>query len=197
MPLETANFISELNEAWPLGSDNLNSSDDHHRNTKRAVRQSFPNVDKEVTATADDLNQLSGAATTGSGLNPTGTVIMYAGAAAPNGYLVCDGAAIDPQYTDLIALVGANTPDLRGQFIRGTSADNTVDPDGPRAALDSQADGLGAHVHNTDVQSVAFPSWGGSGRGGTVVGGVAAQTSSTGITETRPKNVALLYCIKW
>ncbi len=197
MPLETADYIAELNPAWPLGTDNLNTSDDHHRVTKKAVQQSFPNVDKAVTATADDLNQLSGAATTGSGLNPTGTVIMYAGAAAPNGYLVCDGAAIDPQYTDLIALVGANTPDLRGQFIRGTSADSAVDPDGPRAALSSQADGLAAHVHNTDVQQVAFPSWGGNGRGGVQQSGVAAQTSSTGITETRPKNVALLYCIKW
>lgn len=58
MPLEDAQYIDQLNPAWPLGSDGINTSDDHHRNTKKAVQQSFPNIDAAVTLTADELNGL-------------------------------------------------------------------------------------------------------------------------------------------
>jgi hypothetical protein len=194
MPLESSAYISELNPAWPLGTDGVNTSDDHHRNTKTAVQQSFPNISGPVVADQDDLNLLAGAAAGGSGLNPTGTVIMYFGAVAPDGYLAADGAAIDVQYVDLIALVGANTPDLQGQFIRGTSPDAAVDPDGPRVAGDSQADDNKAHTHGVfgsvnDGASTSFDR-------GNDAGTVTSQTTSVG-TEARPKNVALLYCIKW
>lgn len=199
MPLENAQYISELNPAWPVGTDGVNTSDDHHRNTKRATQQSFPNIGGEVTATQDDLNTLTGAATTGStqGLNPVGTVIMGAWAAAPNGYLPCDGAAIDPTYTDLIALIGANTPNLEGQFVRGVSSDNSVDPDGPRAALSTQADEFEAHNHAFTAQQ----NIGGFTDDGSAPDQKSTSQSSTtsnrGGAETRPKNVALLYAIKW
>jgi hypothetical protein len=200
MPLENADFIAELNPLWPLGTDGLNNSDDHHRVTKRAIQNSFPNIDKSVTATADDLNQIAGAATGGSpaGLAPAGTVIMGAWAVAPNGYLPCDGAAIDPQYIDLIAIVGPNTPDLRGQFLRGWSEDATVDPDGPRPALDQQADAFQEHVHPTSGGGTPALT-GASGDNKPIrdqpgdTGGASGRTAS----ETRPKNTALLFVIKW
>ena len=46
---------------------------------------------------------------------PVGTIIMYGGTAAPTGWLLCNGNAIPSQHTTLIALVGANTPDLMGR----------------------------------------------------------------------------------
>ena len=197
MPLEDSNYISELNPAWPLGTDGVNTSDDHHRNTKKALQQSFPNIAGPVTANQDDLNLLAGAAAAGSGLNATGTVIMFYGAAAPDGYLLCDGAAIDLQYADLIALVGANTPALQGRFIRGSSPDAAVDPDGPRVAGSGQADEFASHIHTLDS---ATDFSGGGARGGRTSAanqGFITPIQATGGAETRPVNVALTYCIKW
>lgn len=195
MPLENADFISELNPAWPLGTDSINQGDDHDRVTKKAVQQSFPNIDQEVTASATDLNTITDAATTGV-LVPTGAILPYAAASPPNGYLLCDGAAIDPQFADLIALIGPNTPDLRGQFLRGWSSDTAQDPDGPRAPLSSQDDEVGPHRHGTDVQSVNEGNWDtANSRGGNQVSGRAKTTENTGV-ETRPKNVAVAYIIK-
>ena len=53
------------------------------------------------------------------GGTPPGTIIMYPSWTSPPGYILCDGRALPATATEAIALVGANTPDLRGQFIRG------------------------------------------------------------------------------
>ena len=52
----------------------------------------------------------------GSGLVPTGSIVMYGGATAPatGGWLLCDGGSTTG-YTALAAIVGANVPDLRGR----------------------------------------------------------------------------------
>lgn len=43
----------------------------------------------------------------GPGLNPTGTTQVYTGSTAPNGFLLCDGAAVSrTTYADLFAVVG-------------------------------------------------------------------------------------------
>lgn len=188
MPLEDANFISELNPNWPLGTDPVSAGDDHARVTKKAVQQSFPNVDKEVTATADDMN---GLAVPGA-LMPTGAILSFASTSAPAGYLLCDGAAIDPQYTDLIALIGPNTPDLRGQFIRGWSDDIAQDPDAPRAPLSVQADDFKAHTHGIRVSTVGGST--SAAQGNPQTGSI--QSDSAGGSETRPKNVAVAFIIK-
>jgi len=64
-------------------------------------------------------------------LMPTGTVLSYAAAVAPLGYLVCDGAAISrTTYSSLFGIIGVtygvgdgsttfNIPDLRGRVIAG------------------------------------------------------------------------------
>jgi hypothetical protein len=201
MPLEDAQYINELNKLWPLGTDGLNVSDDQHRVIKQAVQQSFPNIGGEVTADQDDLNTLTGAATLGSGLNPVGTRIEGYFTTAPNGYLLCDGSAIDPQYAALIAIVGPNTPDERGRFSRGWNT-GQVDPDGPRAPLSLQDQAFLAHNH-----SIFGNVYSDNGNNG----GRAAWTSSTtasgsqqglgsnntGGNETRPVNTAVLVCVKW
>jgi hypothetical protein len=201
MPLENAQYISELNKLWPLGTDGLNVSDDQHRVIKQAVQQSFPNIGGEVTADQDDLNTLTGAATLGSGLNPVGTRIEGYFITAPNGYLLCDGSAIDPQYSALIAIVGPNTPDERGRFSRGWTIDDTVDPDGPRAPLSLQDDAFQGHTHPVDGLGRVNPGSDTEGGGGDPV--IQAFNTNTGAatgrtaTETRPLNTAVLVCVKW
>lgn len=56
---------------------------------------------------------------------PVGVINAYWGTTAPSGWLLCDGAAIPTQYAALIALVGANTPNLKGKVIVGVDAAQT------------------------------------------------------------------------
>jgi microcystin-dependent protein len=51
-------------------------------------------------------------------LVPVGTINAYAGATAPNGWLLCNGTSTTG-YTALADLVGATTPDLRGHTLVG------------------------------------------------------------------------------
>jgi hypothetical protein len=199
MGLEAGDFITDLNPNWPLGSDLQSQGDDHARLTKKTVQASFPLVNGPVNCTPADLNLLAGAAVAGSGLALTGFVQMFAGDTAPTGWLFCNGAAIPGGDVDLIALIGANTPDLRGQFVRGWSDNDDVDPDGPRAALDAQAEELLSHQHALD----RFES-GSAGPSYVQIDNDDSETPSqldipTGLTggdETRPVNVALTFIIK-
>lgn len=56
MPVETINYINDLNPDWPDGTEPKAQGDDHLRNTKKAVKQTFPNVTGAVTPTHAELN---------------------------------------------------------------------------------------------------------------------------------------------
>jgi hypothetical protein len=90
----------------------------------------------------------------------------------------------------------------RGRFIRGIDNGAGNDPSGTRAAGNIQNDALQEHIH---YQAVAgeVSSGSGSRRGitqspGTSNDGSMGSSGAVGnfATETRPKNVALLYCYK-
>lgn len=53
------------------------------------------------------------------GAIPIGGVIDYFGTTEPDGWLFCTGQAIPSTYTEGIATIGANTPDLRGRVTAG------------------------------------------------------------------------------
>ena len=59
MALDNAQFMSELSITDPPGTDPLSEGDDQIRTSKRTQQQSFPNVDKAVTTTADELNDVA------------------------------------------------------------------------------------------------------------------------------------------
>lgn len=81
-------------------------------------------------------------------LVPVGTITAYGGASAPTGWLLCDGSAINGAYTALIALVGANTPDLRGRFPMGKTAAGTGSTLLGTGGSNTIAEGnLPAHTH--------------------------------------------------
>ena len=212
MPLEQTGPINTLNAAWPLGSDGVNTADDHLRLIKDDLVTNLPNLGGVVTASHEDLNTLAGTATNGGPINPVGTVLQGVWTSAPDGYLDCDGSAINALYTELIALVGANTPDLRGRFIRAWNS-GQVDPSGARSPLSTQVDSYLAHdhtmAHTHTIQQFTDESGspptktvGGSGGGvqGTsspTNGSSASTTGDRGGAETRPVNTALRFVIKW
>ena len=63
-----------------------------------------------LSSLTDELIQL---------LCPTGSIVPFAGATAPAGWLLCDGVTSTSGYTVLAAMVGATTPDLRGRTLIG------------------------------------------------------------------------------
>lgn len=87
-----------------------------------------------------------------------------------------------------------NLPNLRGEFIRGWDDGSGVDSG--RVFGSSQGQAIQAHTH-TQTGSTLGPAAGsfafGSGSGISAT----QSTASTGGTETRPRNVALLACIKF
>ena len=141
----------------------------------------------------------------GGNLVPTGAVMAFAMFVVPTGWLMCNGAEVSRStYAALFSAIGTtygsgngsttfNLPDLRGEFVRGYDDARGVDPG--RWVGHFQSDQIGSHAHTYDRPSIS---------GGTqAVGGNnslpqvnGSWTGSTGGNETRPRNVALLYCIK-
>lgn len=61
MPIETGNYISDLNASNPLAGDPKSQGDDHLRLIKSTLKTTFPNVAGAVTASHTELSQLAGA----------------------------------------------------------------------------------------------------------------------------------------
>ncbi|MEN9381565.1 MAG: hypothetical protein RI940_446 [Bacteroidota bacterium] len=81
---------------------------------------------------------------------PTGSIISYAGSTPPVGWLIADGSAIDVKYTALRAIFGANLPDLRGVFLRGTGTQPNPSTNGRLVGpslRQIQNDGIINHTH--------------------------------------------------
>lgn len=138
-----------------------------------------------------------------------GVIEMYGANAAPAGYLECDGSVqLRATYADLFAVIGTNhntggetgaqfrLPDLRGEFVRGW--DHARGVDAGRTFGSAQADEIKAHTHS--VAPAASTDDTAAGATTTGSGGVETitpySTGSTGGSETRPRNVALMFIIK-
>ena len=78
---------------------------------------------------------------------------MYGGAAAPTGWLLCDGTATTG-YTALADIVGATTPDMRGKFPIGDNATLTLL--GTGGSLKVVEANLPSHTHTFSATSGAM-----------------------------------------
>lgn len=149
-------------------------------------------------------------ASSSGGSATIGTIVAWPNSTVPTGWLECDGSAIPSQYTALIALIGSYTPDLRGEFIRGW--DNGAGIDSGRTLGSSQSSDNLSHTHTvTDLghshsittyqYAASSSSYVGRASGGSA-GTAYTNSATTGIsinsdggTESRPRNVALMYII--
>lgn len=141
---------------------------------------------------------------------PAGGVVYFPRTTAPTGWLKANGAAVSrTAYASLFAVIGTtfgvgdgvntfNIPDLRGEFVRGLDDGRGVDAS--RVLGSSQSDEIKSHRHGFDqaafdnigtgqVQRLTFDD--GAPFSGQVV------SMFTGGSETRPRNIALLACIKF
>lgn len=116
----------------------------------------------------------------GSGGVPTGTITAFASATCPSGWT---------EYTA-----------ARGRFLRGIDNGAGNDPSGTRAPGNVQTDKVGPHVHDTSGNRIVTDSGGvGLQNGATRFWNgnypvVANTITSGGDVETRPKNVAVIFC---
>lgn len=153
---------------------------------------------------------------------PSGAVAFFARNSAPTGWIKANGAAISrTTYAALFTAIGTtfgagdgsttfNLPDMRGEFPRGW--DDSRGVDSGRAFGSAQGHAFQGHRHEFWIASSVASGF--SGSGGRYADGTAnmmvdtnghvrtATTDGTNGTpniasETRPRNVALLACIKY
>lgn len=168
-----------------------------------------------ITATTVSAGTFAGAGA--SLLVPTGAVMPFAMNSAPTGWLAANGgeysktgtyatlfAAIGVTYGETNGAGGTGTthfrvPDLRGYFVRGAGTNSDGTASGTFGA--KQEDGIISHTHTVgDVGVANNGSFGAAGLASYPSGSVVRTTSGptpAGLTETRPRNIAMLYCIKF
>jgi microcystin-dependent protein len=148
--------------------------------------------------------------------SPVGSIVYFAASAAPVGWFACSGAALNTTiFQDLFNVIGYtfggsgdtfNLPDLRGEFLRGWDGGRGVDSS--RAFGSAQADAFQGHWHELYAQAGAGAQSVNSSSNGVPNTTLPANFVRNSVTdgangtprtssETRPRNVALLPCIKY
>jgi len=162
----------------------------------------------------NDISASSGSVTLDGGGtgSPAGSVIYHAANTAPTGFLKANGAAVSRStyaalFTAITTTLGSddgsstfNVPNPRAEFPRGW--DDTRRMDSARSFGSAQSHQMQSHSHSF--------TGGGNNTGGFSYGRVVATgggssttitTTSQGATsnssENRPRNIALLACIKY
>jgi microcystin-dependent protein len=143
-----------------------------------------------------------------------GFVMAYTKNSPPTGWLECNGAAISrTTYATLFAIIGTtfgsgdgsttfNIPDLRAEFIRGWDNGRGVDSGRVFGSaqsvqtnnLDKFSTTLGSGGEQTVPQDGSYSGMASTGYN--AVPFIGIKMKLTGL-ETRPRNIALMYCIKY
>jgi microcystin-dependent protein len=149
---------------------------------------------------------------------PVGSIMAWTDSTPPANYLECNGAAISrATYSALFTKLGTrfgsgdgsttfNLPDLRGEFLRGWDHGRGVDPDA--ASRTNRGDGTtGDNVgtkqgHQIVSHEHSLPREAGDGLDTVFAGKQNAvytyiNTTSVGGNETRPRNVGLMFCVRY
>lgn len=186
----------------------------------RSLKSSFSTTNGNVNFIMTQVNQ-----TTDSQLKPctpqqlasvvqphiqsltSGTIIINTNGVVPSGYLECNGTELSrTTYASLFAAIGTiygagdgtttfKIPDLRGEFIRGWDNGRGIDPS--RGIGTFQADELKSHNHTYVRTNYTTSATDWQFAGSYSLSQDTTDTSSTGGSETRPRNVAMMYCIKY
>jgi hypothetical protein len=184
------------------------------------------NLVDSTIATADIANSqitLTKLATAvANALTPVGTVIWYAGTAAPTNYLICNGNAvpngsgtvqsITADFSALYAVIGGFLPHIQdGHYIRGTSGGGSTGYFTTRQAMDWKSfnlksinddDGTAStYTHETNMgksTTTYLPTDGFfGGKYQTPANEISLKWDADGTSEIRPKSIILLPCIKY
>ena len=142
----------------------------------------------------------------------SGAVQFFARNTAPTGWLKANGAAISrTTFSALFDAIGTtfgsgdgsttfNLPDMRGEFARGWDDGRGVDSG--RSFGTEQGDEFRSHNHapyrgRSISNGTQNRSWVVGGSEGAIINNISSSISNAGGSETRPRNIALLACIKF
>ena len=80
MGLEAGTYISDLNSAWPLGSDAKSTADDHIRLLKAVLQTTFPNLNAALTISSGTftgtLTGMTGSVTVSCKYRRVGNIVV-------------------------------------------------------------------------------------------------------------------------
>ena len=164
-------------------------------------------------ATVAETTNITASGIDAAAIPKAGSIAFFCATSTPEGWLKANGALVSrTTYSALFAAIGTTfgagdgsttfaLPDLRGEFIRCVDEGRGVDP---WRALGSAQDGeIQAHDHARNPFGALEYVHVGSGTGGGAYYGSTPYIQShirTGVqggAETRPRNIALLACIKY
>lgn len=169
-----------------------------HRNNYAAIQAAVNELIAALSSgnAGDVLTSAGASAVQWGGGVPTGALLEYGAAAAPTGWLLCDGSAISrATYATLFGVVGTtygvgdgsttfNLPDLRGRVAVGYAASGGHTDVSTLGANDgvSAANRRAKHRHTPHSHSggAAAPVGALSGGGGTVIVSQAATGTADG-----------------
>jgi len=154
----------------------------------------------DVAALVKEVSRLGSAV-------PVGAVMAFPTGIVPPGFLELDGSVQSTAtYPDLAAYLGTTfskgdegsgnfrLPESRGEFLRGWDHGRGVDAG--RAMGSYQADEFKSHTHTFSAPTSITASGGSSGIILSATGTPNWSTTNTGGSETRPRNLAVMWCIK-
>jgi microcystin-dependent protein len=151
---------------------------------------------------------------------PSGSVLSFAGSAAPTGYLLCDGSAISrTTYATLFAAIGTvygigngtttfNIPNTQGVFLRGAGSQTISGISYTGIAGTAQGDQMQGHIHQQTFDSAGGGAAVNVGNFTGAPNNVASNNSTSGPnsdgtngtprtgSETRPANIGVNHIIK-
>ncbi|MCP4133072.1 MAG: hypothetical protein GY754_19050 [bacterium] len=165
----------------------------------------------DLQAQIDALKTLVGMA------SPTGTIVPFAGPEAniPDGWVLCNGSSVSRDtYNNLFQAIGTswgsadgssfNLPNLQGRFLRGLDIAGSIDPG--RSVGSYQNDAFQDHLHQWSFWEADSTNKGEHSNAWDTNDYkiTAKRTQNTSYsangrsaTETRPKNAAVNYIIKY
>jgi microcystin-dependent protein len=146
---------------------------------------------------------------------PTGTISAYGGAAAPAGWLLCDGSTI-PRISPLGVVIGTafgvgdgsttcNLPDLRGKFALGVSGSHargtaggveTVTLTAAQSGLPGHTHGYTGHSHTTVLRTSTGANTGNAAADGSLTTDANAAAPASAAHENMPPFQTIHWIIK-
>jgi len=166
----------------------------------------------QVKVAIDMMIAAQGAAGTAMGGVPVGAAIPFFGGTVHAGFLKANGAVVSrAAYAALFAEIGTtygvgdgsttfNLPDSRGEFLRGL--DDARGVDAGRVLGSWQVDAFKSHAHDVHGYALITPgtqtpwyNW--LANSTNQMADNSPTTIATGGTETRPRNLAVRFLIKY